>query len=92
MTKDIIIIATVLLINIITMLLYAIDKRKAIKDKWRIPEKTLLLWSFFAPWGGYAGMKLMRHKTKHKKFTVLIPVFAVLHIAVLIGLIYYTKI
>ena len=71
-----------LLINVVTLLLYGIDKRKAKKKKWRIPEGTLL---FFALIGGalgaFLGMHLFRHKTNHRKFTILVPLFLVLNIA-----------
>lgn len=63
------------------------DKRRAIRGRWRIPERTLLLLGFF---GGAAGellvMLLIRHKTKHAKFMVLLPLFCLLHAALLIWL------
>lgn len=89
MHKTTIVICITLLINLITLLLYAIDKRKSVKGKWRISEKVLLIWSFFAPWGGFAGMKLMHHKTNKKKFTITVPVFMVLHIVLCLVLVYY---
>lgn len=62
-------------INILTFLLFGIDKRKARKDLWRIPEGTLF---GFAICGGsigaLLGMHLFRHKTQHRKFTIGIPV------------------
>ncbi|MFQ7777879.1 MAG: DUF1294 domain-containing protein [Ruminococcus sp.] len=58
-------------INIVTIS----DKVKAIKRKWRIPESTLLLLSAL---GGsvsmYITMLIIRHKTKHPKFMIGIPV------------------
>lgn len=63
-----------LLINALSFLLMRIDKRKAIKNQWRIPERTLIL---IAVLGGsigiLMGMYLFRHKTKHLKFTLGIP-------------------
>ena len=56
MNKTFIIAGVILAINLIAFLLYVIDKRKAIKDKWRIPERVLLWWSLPAPWGAFAGM------------------------------------
>ncbi len=54
---------------IITYCLYAADKRKAIKGEWRISEKALLGCSFLGgALGGYAAMKVKRHKTKHWYF------------------------
>ncbi len=56
-------------ISLITFLLYAVDKRRAIKGKWRISEKTLLGFSFFCgALGGYLAMFLTRHKTRKFKF------------------------
>lgn len=76
-----------LVINAVTFMAYGMDKRKARKGKWRIPEKTLLL---FAAAGGsvgaLAGMYLLHHKTKHKKFTIGVPVILVLQISAIIYL------
>ncbi len=92
MNKTFIIAGVILAVNLIAFLLYVIDKRKAIKDKWRIPERVLLWWSLPAPWGAFAGMRIARHKTQHKKFTILIPLFMALHIILLAGYIYYFNI
>ncbi len=52
--------------------LYAGDKRKAKKGKWRIPEATLLGFSFFGgALGGYVAMYAVRHKTKHWYFHIV---------------------
>ena len=59
-------------ISLITFCLYGADKSKAKRGAWRIPEKTLLLFSFF---GGAAGgafaMQMFRHKTKHWYFVAV---------------------
>ncbi|MBP3701039.1 MAG: DUF1294 domain-containing protein [Lachnospiraceae bacterium] len=70
-----------LIANLISLILYGIDKRKAIRDKWRIPEKTLLLSALFggAP-GALWGMILFHHKTKKAKFFITIPVLFVLQV------------
>lgn len=61
-------------INVLTFLLYGIDKWKARRGKWRIPEDTLI-WLAIAGGsiGALLGMYLFRHKTKHKKFTLGVP-------------------
>ena len=84
-----IILAALLLVNIVAFAAYGIDKRKAQKGKWRIPESTLLLLAFFggAP-GALMGMRAFRHKTKHRKFKILVPLFLVLQIALAGWLIY----
>ncbi len=66
----------ILLINIISLLLMKIDKHKAIKNKYRISEKTLLtLGALFGGLGLYCGMKLFRHKTQKTLFRVLGPLY-----------------
>jgi uncharacterized membrane protein YsdA (DUF1294 family) len=61
-------------INVLTFLLYSIDKRKAQKGKWRIPEETLIWLAIVGgSIGALIGMYLFRHKTKHRKFTLGIP-------------------
>lgn len=61
-------------INVVTFFIYGIDKWKARRGKWRIPEDTLI-WLAIASGsiGALLGMYLFRHKTQHKKFTLGIP-------------------
>lgn len=77
-----------IIINAISCILMLVDKYKAKKNLWRIPEATLM---GFAAAGGsvgaLAGMYLVRHKTKHLKFTVGIPIFLFIHILILTWLI-----
>ena len=71
-----------ILINAIGFALMLIDKYKAVKNLWRIPERTLM--GFVAiggSLGALAGMYLVRHKTKHLKFTLGVPVILVLQMA-----------
>lgn len=67
------------LINLVSIIVTIFDKHKAIKHKWRVPESTLLLLSAM---GGsvamYVTMLIIRHKTKHPKFMIGIPVIIVL--------------
>ncbi len=64
-----------LLINAAAFVLMLSDKQKARKNKWRIPESTLLT---VAALGGslgiYAGMYAFRHKTLHAKFSIGVPI------------------
>ncbi len=70
-----------LVINLVTWLVYGVDKWKARKNKWRIPEKTLIgLAVIGGSVGAYAGMQMFRHKTKHKKFTIGVPMIFVLQV------------
>lgn len=65
-----------------------IDKYKAKRNKWRIPEKTLLI---MAAAGGslglLAGMYIFRHKTLHKKFTLGVPAIICIQAALAVLLI-----
>lgn len=67
------------IMTLVTFVLYGADKSKAKKGKWRIPEKTLLLFAAcFGGLGAFLGMKIFRHKTKHTSFKVLVPVFMII--------------
>ena len=75
-------------INAITFITYGIDKWKARKNKWRIPESTLLLLAVFGgSIGAFLGMRVWHHKTMHKKFKYGIPSILVLQIGLLLYLI-----
>lgn len=66
------------------------DKLAAQTGRRRVPEKTLLLLGFFGgAIGMYLTMQLIRHKTKHKKFMILLPIFIILHIAVIIAVVFF---
>lgn len=74
-----------LAINIITFIIYGIDKYKAKKHKWRISEKALVGLAVIGGFvGAIAGMKIFRHKTKHMKFMIGVPIIAVIWIVVLV--------
>jgi len=61
-----------------------VDKKRAIKNQWRISEKTLIGISIIGgSIGMLAGMSTFRHKTKHKKFTIGIPVILVIQVSIL---------
>ncbi len=68
------------IINGVVFFIYGIDKEKAIRNSYRIPEKILLLLAFFGPIGGFMGMQLFRHKTKKLKFKILVPAFLAMHL------------
>lgn len=71
-----------LVINLITFIMYGVDKRKAIKQKWRIPEKTLIGMAFLGGGiGAITGMSVFHHKTRKMKFLVLVPIGLILHVA-----------
>ncbi len=72
----------ILTINFINCLLFGIDKKNSLTDQSRIKESTLILFSLFAPLGGFMGMKLFQHKTKKAKFYFFVIFFIILHIIV----------
>ena len=75
-----------LAINIITFFVYGIDKLKAKKNLWRIPEATLLLLAAIGgSIGAWLGMKVWHHKTLHKKFKYGIPAIIILQIAAVVA-------
>ncbi len=69
-------------VNLVSFALYGLDKVKAKRGLWRIRESTLLLVAALGgSLGALMGMELFRHKTKHWKFKILIPLFLLLHMA-----------
>lgn len=72
-----------LVINIISFVTMWYDKRKAIKNEWRIRERTLMLMAFFMGAAGiFLGMYIFGHKTRHKKFTIGVPLCLLVNIVV----------
>ena len=78
--------------NIIVFAFYGVDKWKAIHNKWRIRESTLLLLPFFmGGFGALMGMKVFRHKTKHIKFKILVPIALIVNVALIIGVFHLAR-
>jgi len=75
-------------LNLLVFSVFAADKNAARKNSWRISERTLILLGIFGPFGAFAAMKVFRHKTQKIKF-YLVPLFAILQTALLIGLVSY---
>lgn len=84
MNKYIIISGIWILFNLISFIMFFIDKRKAEKKRWRIPESTLIISSVFGIIGGLCGMYVIRHKTKKPKFYITLPLILILEIALAI--------
>ncbi len=71
-------------INLIGILIMLIDKKKAIKGSWRIPEKSLLVVAMLGgAIGTMVGMYWFRHKTKKLRFTIGFPVILITEIVLL---------
>ena len=75
------VIVYLILINIACFLSMYVDKYKAKKLKWRIPEKTLFLFAILGgSVGSILGMQICRHKTKHWYFVVFMPLILILQL------------
>lgn len=76
-----ILIVYLILVNIAGFLSMGIDKHKAKKGQWRIPEKTLfLIAAIGGSIGSMYGMHLFRHKTKHKSFVYGMPAILIMQL------------
>lgn len=77
-----IVVSYLITINLIAFILYGVDKKRAIRNEYRISERVLL---WMARIGGgigcWLGIKLFRHKTKHTKFRIVVPLWMVIWIA-----------
>lgn len=72
-------------INVVSFFTYGIDKLKARKDKWRIPEATLLWMAVLGgSIGAWLGMKAWHHKTLHKKFKFGVPAILIIQLALVL--------
>ena len=68
-------------VNALGFVLMLSDKKKAQKNHYRIPERTLILTAIVGgSLGCYLGMQLFRHKTKHPLFYIGIPVILAIQI------------
>lgn len=69
-----------LAINSISLILFVVDKRKAKKDEYRIPEWILLFISFLGgSTGALISMVIFKHKLYKKMFSIGIPLFLILN-------------
>ena len=87
MNVHVIIIYYLLIINAVAFIVYGIDKLKARKGRWRIPEATLLLLAIVGgSIGSWLGMKVWHHKTMHRKFQYGLPAILLLQLALAVYL------
>ena len=72
------------IINVVTFLMYGIDKWKARNSKWRIRETALLgLAVLGGSIGAWIGMIVWHHKTRHKKFRYGVPAIIIIQLAII---------
>ena len=77
-----------IIINVVTLIVYGIDKYKAKHAKWRISEATLLLLAAIGgSIGAWCGMKVWHHKTMHKKFKYGVPTIFILQVVLAVWII-----
>ena len=80
------------IVNVLGAGAVILDKWLARHEKRRIRERTLFLWCIA---GGcplvYGAMKLVRHKTLHKRFMIGIPLIFIAQIAIVIAIVYYVN-
>ena len=70
-------------INIAAFILYGIDKHRARNHQWRISEASLICAAVLGgSVGALLGMFIFRHKTKHLKFLIGVPLILILQIAI----------
>lgn len=68
-------------INLVGVVIVWMDKSRARNGQWRIPEKSLFLVALLGGTPGvYGMMKKIRHKTKHKRFMIGLPLIFVLQV------------
>jgi len=74
-----------LVINAVTFIVYGIDKLKAKRGLWRIPEVTLLMLAVIGgSIGAWCGMIVWRHKTKHLQFKIGVPAILIIQLTLIV--------
>lgn len=74
----------IVVINLVSFMMFGIDKYKARRGQWRISEATLLaVAAIGGSIGAWMGMKVWHHKTLHSKFRYGVPIVLLAHIALM---------
>jgi len=74
----------VLIINFISFITVVLDKSKARRNRFRVPEKHFFILGILGgALGIYLGMKLCRHKTRHRRFVYGIPLLILINLIML---------
>ncbi len=74
----------IVVINLVSFMMFGIDKYKARRGQWRISEATLLaVAAIGGSIGARMGMKVWHHKTLHSKFRYGVPIMLLAHIALM---------
>jgi len=73
--------------SVVTLGMMGADKRRARLGRRRISERRLLLAAFIGgAAGGWIGMRLFRHKTRHRMFSIGMPLMTMAHVVLLAAL------
>jgi uncharacterized membrane protein YsdA (DUF1294 family) len=72
------------LINLVVFAFYGIDKAKAVRNEWRISEKSLMTAALFGAPGALIAMFVFRHKIRKPKFYIGVPVILIAEAALAI--------
>ncbi|MCX4306077.1 MAG: DUF1294 domain-containing protein [Acetatifactor sp.] len=84
-----ILILYIIVVNVVSFTVMGVDKRKAIKRAFRIPESTLFVLAIIGgSIGSIAGMHLFRHKTRHWYFLYGMPVILALQVMLVLALVF----
>lgn len=76
-------------VNVVSLIVMGVDKRRAIKQAWRIPESTLFVLAIIGgSIGSIIGMHLFHHKTRHWYFLYGMPVILALQILLILALVF----
>lgn len=74
----------IVVINLVSFMMFGIDKYKARRGQWRISEATLLaVAAIGGSLGARMGMKVWHHKTLHSKFRYGVPIMLLVHVALM---------
>ena len=80
----------IVVINLVSFMMFGIDKYKARRGQWRISEATLLaVAAIGGSIGARMGMKVWHHKTLHSKFRYGVPIILLVHIALMAYFCYF---
>ncbi len=88
MSPAMLLLCILIIMSLILFITMGVDKRRAVKGAYRVPERKLFALAFFGgAIGGLGGMYAFHHKTRHTKFVILFPVFAILQLGALVLLV-----
>jgi uncharacterized membrane protein YsdA (DUF1294 family) len=80
------VVALLVVINLGSITAIWWDKRRAVKGKWRVKEKTLLVWALVGGWpGGIWAMRRFRHKTSKRSFIAKYVFAVIVNVAAVVG-------